>query len=132
MFGIQYICLDSGKKPEGVSEKDVWPGTEGGAHAILADRPARVGAHEDAAQALAPRIRVMGIAPGLSLRSGEQSGADFAQKHNQTILQRGSTPEDLAHALLYILSAPSMTGTTLMVDGGQHLTASARDVMFLP
>ena len=85
-----------------------------------------------AAQALAPRIRVMGIAPGLSLRSGEQSDADFAQKHNQTILQRGSTPEDLAHALLYILSAPSMTGTTLMVDGGQHLTASTRDVMFLP
>ena len=25
MFGIQYICLDSGKKPEGVSEKDVRP-----------------------------------------------------------------------------------------------------------
>ena len=73
-----------------------------------------------------------GHCPGLSLRSGEQSDADFAQKHNQTILQRGSTPEDLAHALLYILSAPSMTGTTLMVDGGQHLTASARDVMFLP
>ncbi len=85
-----------------------------------------------AAQALAPRIRVMGIAPGLSLRSGEQTDADFAHKHGQTILQRGSTPQDLAHALLYVLSAPSMTGTTLMVDGGQHLTASARDVMFLP
>ena len=85
-----------------------------------------------AAQALAPRIRVMGIAPGLSLRSGEQTDEDFARKHSQTILQRGSAPADIAHALLYILSASSMTGTTLMVDGGQHLTPSARDVMFLP
>ncbi len=83
------------------------------------------------AQALAPRIRVMGIAPGLSLRSGEQSDVDFAQKHGQTLLQRGSTPADIAHALLYVLSAPSMTGTTLLVDGGQHLTPSLRDVMFL-
>ena len=83
------------------------------------------------AQALAPRIRVMGIAPGLSLRSGDQSDADFAQKHGQTLLQRGSTPADIAHALLYVLSAPSMTGTTLLVDGGQHLTPSPRDVMFL-
>ena len=84
-----------------------------------------------AAQALAPRIRVMGIAPGLSLRSGEQSDVDFAQKHGQTLLQRGSTPADIAHALLYVLSAPSMTGTTLLVDGGQHLSPSPRDVMFL-
>ena len=84
-----------------------------------------------AAQALAPRIRVMGIAPGLSLRSGEQSDADFARKHDRTILQRGSTPQDVAHALMYILSAPAMTGTTLMVDGGQHLTPSSRDVAFI-
>jgi hypothetical protein len=83
------------------------------------------------ALALAPRIRVMGIAPGLSLRSGEQSDVDFAQKHGQTLLQRGSMPADIAHALLYVLSAPSMTGTTLLVDGGQHLTPSPRDVMFL-
>ena len=83
------------------------------------------------ALALAPRIRVMGIAPGLSLRSGEQSDVDFEQKHGQTLLQRGSTPADIAHALLYVLSAPSMTGTTLLVDGGQHLTPSPRDVMFL-
>lgn len=84
-----------------------------------------------AAQALAPRIRVMGIAPGLSLRSGEQSDADFARKHDCTILQRGSKPSDIAHALLYVLSAPAMSGTTLMVDGAQHLTPSPRDVAFI-
>ncbi|MGL4768442.1 MAG: SDR family oxidoreductase [Formosimonas sp.] len=84
-----------------------------------------------AAQALAPRVRVMAIAPGLSLPSGEQTAADFAAAHAQTILERGSTPDDVAQALLYIIGAPSMTGTTLMVDGGQHLGRSPRDVMFV-
>ena len=84
-----------------------------------------------AAQALAPRIRVMSISPGLSLRSGKQSDEDFALKHDRTILQRGSTPQDIAHALLYVLSAPAMTGTNLMVDGAQHLTPSPRDVAFM-
>ena len=83
-----------------------------------------------AAMALAPRVRVVGIAPGLSLPSGDQTQDDFAHAHNATILQRGSTPDDVAQAMLYALSARSMTGTTLLVDGGQHLSAQARDVMF--
>ena len=83
-----------------------------------------------AAMALAPRVRVVGIAPGLSLPSGDQTQDDFVHAHNATILQRGSTPEDVAQAMLYALSAQGMTGTTLLVDGGQHLTAQARDVMF--
>ena len=73
----------------------------------------------------------MSLSPGLSLRSGKQSDADFALKHDRTILQRGSTPQDLAHALLYVLSASAMTGTNLMVDGAQHLTPSPRDVAFM-
>ena len=83
-----------------------------------------------AALSLAPRVRVVGIAPGLSLPSGDQSTADFAAAHNATILQRGSTPQDVASAMLYAIAARSVTGTTLLVDGGQHLTAAARDVMF--
>ncbi|AXF84796.1 3-oxoacyl-[acyl-carrier-protein] reductase FabG [Ephemeroptericola cinctiostellae] len=83
-----------------------------------------------AAMALAPRVRVVGIAPGLSLPSGDQTPDDFAHAHNATILQRGSTPDDVAQAMLYALSAQGMTGTTLLVDGGQHLTTQARDVMF--
>ena len=83
------------------------------------------------AQVLAPRIRVMGIAPGLSLPSGEQTAQNFAEKHQQTLLQRGSTPADIAQALIFILTAHSMTGSTLLIDGGQHLTPSPRDVMFL-
>ena len=82
------------------------------------------------AQALAPRVRVVGIAPGLSLPSGTQSVDAFNHVHRQTILQRGSSPRDVAQAMLFAISAHSMTGTVLQVDGGQHLTPSARDVMF--
>lgn len=83
-----------------------------------------------AAQALAPRVRVVGIALGLSLPSGTQSVAAFNHVHQQTILNRGSTPHDVAQAMLFAISAHSMTGTVLQIDGGQHLTPSARDVMF--
>lgn len=83
-----------------------------------------------AAQALAPRIRVVGIAPGISLPSGDQSEADFQSAHQQTILQHASDPADIADAMLYAIGAKSVTGTTLLVDGGQHLTPQARDVMF--
>ena len=83
-----------------------------------------------AAQARAPRVRVIGIALGLSLPSGPQSVEAFNHVHQQTILNRGSTPHDVAQAMLFAVSAHSMTGTVLQVDGGQHLTPSARDVMF--
>lgn len=83
-----------------------------------------------AAMALAPRVRVIGIAPGISLPSGDQTAADFQAAHGQTILQHASEPADIAHAMLYAIHAKSVTGTTLLVDGGQHLSPSARDVMF--
>ncbi|NRR30808.1 SDR family oxidoreductase [Oxalobacteraceae bacterium] len=83
------------------------------------------------AQALAPRLRVVGIAPGLTMVSGEQSEAGFAQAHRHTPLGRSSTPEDIAASVVYAASARALTGTTLLVDGGQHLMPLARDVMFL-
>lgn len=83
------------------------------------------------AQALAPRVRVVGVAPGITLLSSDQSEAGFARAHRATVLGRSSTPEDVAHAVLFAAENPALTGTTLVVDGGQHLTASPRDVMFL-
>ena len=82
------------------------------------------------AQALAPRVRVCGVAPGLTLRSGDQTEAEFAAAHRLTPLGRGSSAEDIAQAVRFLLQAPAVTGTTLLVDGGQHLQPSARDVMF--
>ena len=83
------------------------------------------------AQALAPHVRVCGVAPGVTLLSGEMSGAEFGASHRMTPLQRSSTPEDVARAVRFLLESPAITGTTLLVDGGQHLQPQSRDVMFL-
>ena len=48
-----------------------------------------------------------------------------------TPLGRSSTPEDVAQAVRFALESPALTGTTLLVDGGQHLLGQPRDVMFL-
>ncbi|HEX5342268.1 MAG TPA: SDR family oxidoreductase [Duganella sp.] len=83
------------------------------------------------AQQLAPRLRVVGVAPGLTMVSGDQTDAGFANAHQQTPLGRSSTPQDIVDAVLYAASARAVTGTTLLVDGGQHLLPLPRDVMFL-
>lgn len=83
------------------------------------------------AQALAPAVRVVGVAPGVTLPSGPMTEGEFAAAHRLTPLQRSSTPEDIARAVRFLIESPAITGTTLLVDGGQHLTAQARDVLFL-
>lgn len=83
------------------------------------------------ARALAPRVRVVGVAPGITLPSAGQTDAGFARAHGATPLGASSTPQDVARAVVYLANAPAVTGTTLLVDGGQHLVPSARDVMFL-
>lgn len=83
------------------------------------------------AQALAPAVRVVGVAPGITLMSGQQTEAGFAAAHRRTPLGRSSTPEDVAQAVVFAARAPAITGATLLVDGGQHLVPSDRDVMFL-
>ena len=83
------------------------------------------------AQALAPQVRVCGVAPGVTLLSGPMSNAEFAAAHTMTPLQRSSTPDDIARAVRFLIESPAITGTTLLVDGGQHLSAQPRDVMYL-
>ncbi len=82
------------------------------------------------AQCYAPRLRVVGLAPGISLPSGTQTEADFAEAHHLTPLGHASFPEDIAQAAVYLASAHAVTGTTLYVDGGQHLQSSPRDIIF--
>lgn len=83
------------------------------------------------AQALAPKVRVVGVAPGITLVSGDQSEAEFERAHKVTPLGRSSTPEDIAATVCFIAESPSITGTTIVVDGGQHLIPLQRDVMFV-
>jgi NAD(P)-dependent dehydrogenase (short-subunit alcohol dehydrogenase family) len=83
------------------------------------------------AQALAPKVRVVGVAPGLTLVSGEQTNEGFSKAHTLTPLRKSSTPGDIAKAVCFLAEAQAVTGTTLIVDGGQHLIPLPRDVMFV-
>ncbi|HVH82392.1 MAG TPA: SDR family oxidoreductase [Stellaceae bacterium] len=73
------------------------------------------------ALALAPRIRVNGIGPGPTLPSPRQTQEQFLQQCRSVPLQRGTSPEEVAMALRFILSANAMTGQMIALDGGQHL-----------
>lgn len=83
------------------------------------------------AMALAPRVRVVGVAPGVSLPSGPMTEAEHDLAHRLTPLGRSSTPEDIAQAVRFVLDARAITGSTLLVDGGQHLAGQTRDVLFI-
>ena len=79
------------------------------------------------ALALAPRVRVVGVAPGLTLTSHLLSDDKFAQLHRLSPLGRSSTAADVASTVRFALENQSITGTTLLVDGGQHLMKFERD-----
>jgi NAD(P)-dependent dehydrogenase (short-subunit alcohol dehydrogenase family) len=83
------------------------------------------------AQALAPQLRVCGVAPGVTLVSGPMTQAEFHTARSLTPLARSSTPQDVARAVRFLIESPAITGTTLLVDGGQHLQRQPRDVLFL-
>lgn len=78
----------------------------------------------------APVLRVVGLAPGISLPSGDQTNEGFTKAHQMTPLGKSSTPADVAKAAVFLAESNAITGTTLYVDGGQHLLPSSRDVMF--
>ena len=79
------------------------------------------------AMALAPLVRVVGVAPGLTLTSHLLSDSQFAELHKLSPLGRSSTPADVAATVKFALENQSITGTTLLVDGGQHLMKFERD-----
>lgn len=79
------------------------------------------------ALALSPLVRVVGVAPGLTLTSHMLSDAKFEALHKLSPLGRSSTPQDVASTVLFALQNRSITGTTLLVDGGQHLMRFERD-----
>ncbi len=89
------------------------------------------GATQMLALALAPRVRVNGIAPGITLVSGDQSDENFAAAHGLNPLGRGCSPEEIARAVLFIAASPAMTGSVITIDGGQTLANPGRDVQFI-
>ncbi len=76
------------------------------------------------ARALAPEVRVCGIAPGpVAVEPGSEE-----RRAAETLLGRVGSPDDIADAILYLAGAGFVTGTTLVVDGGRVLqTGRASD-----
>ncbi len=84
------------------------------------------------AQAMAPHVRVVGVAPGLTLPSYLQTDTDFAHAHRTlSPLGASSTAEDVAATVVFAMKTRSITGTTLLVDGGQHLLGLPRDASLI-
>ncbi|MDI9408228.1 MAG: SDR family oxidoreductase [Candidatus Pacebacteria bacterium] len=79
------------------------------------------GLTQSLALALAPRIRVNGIGPGLTLPSPRQTTEQMTQKQANFPLQRGGSESEVVAALRYLLAAQSVTGQMIALDGGQHL-----------
>jgi NAD(P)-dependent dehydrogenase (short-subunit alcohol dehydrogenase family) len=93
---------------------------------------ALAGFTELSARALARRgIRVNGVAPALMLPSPGQSDDNFEAMHRRNPLGRGVEPGDVLAAILYLVSARTVTGEVLVIDGGQRFEPPGRDVQFL-
>jgi NAD(P)-dependent dehydrogenase (short-subunit alcohol dehydrogenase family) len=73
------------------------------------------------AQALAPRVRVNGIAPGYTMHDPGQTEEEFVRARRAVSPGRGPRPADICGALGYYLDSPAVTGQTLFVDGGQRI-----------
>jgi pteridine reductase len=73
------------------------------------------------ARALAPEVRVCGIAPGNVAIEPDQA----ARRAAESILGRVGSPDDVADAILYLAGAQFVTGTTIVVDGGRLLQSAA-------
>lgn len=82
------------------------------------------------AQALAPGLRVCGVAPGLMFLSGPQTQENFDRAAKVNLMQTALDPVRVAQACVFLAENPCVTGTTLCVDNGQHLVPLRRDVMF--
>ena len=94
-------------------------------------KTALAAATEMMAQAFAPNLRVCGIAPGLTLPGAKQSEEKFERAWRANPLRQGASPDDIAATALFIFKTPSITGTTITVDGGEHLLHRQRDIAFL-
>ncbi|AIY39531.1 FolM Alternative dihydrofolate reductase 1 [Collimonas arenae] len=72
------------------------------------------------AQAFAPQVRVVGIAPALAVTDAG----------GQTLALQAANPatlEDIAATVCFVAASSAITGSTLLVDGGQHLQTHPRD-----
>jgi NAD(P)-dependent dehydrogenase (short-subunit alcohol dehydrogenase family) len=92
---------------------------------------ALAGATEVLARAFAPRVRVNAVAPGYTLPAPGQSDADFQRLKDDVPLERGPAPEEIAHAVRFLIENEAVTGQTIYVDGGRRFRTYERDMGFM-
>ncbi|PYP78436.1 MAG: short-chain dehydrogenase [Gemmatimonadetes bacterium] len=73
------------------------------------------------ARALAPKVRVNAVAPGVVLLPEGWSAEGAEHLRSTTPLQRLGSPEDVAQAVVFLLEAQYVTGEVIRVDGGRHI-----------
>ncbi len=73
------------------------------------------------ARKLAPAIRVNAVVPGAVLLPEHWTKEDADKLIRTTPLGRLGAPEDVAHAVVYLLESDYVTGDAVVVDGGRHL-----------
>lgn len=83
------------------------------------------------ARALAPNIRVNGIAPSVTMVSGPQSRDNFEKAHVYNPLRRGVLVEHIVTTLKYLIATPTITGQIVTLDAGQRMMGMPRDVAYM-
>ena len=73
------------------------------------------------AMSLWPKTRINGIAPGIVLRSGDQTEEQFKAVHKKTPLGVGPSLPEICRAVVLLADTPSITGQVITIDGGRHL-----------
>lgn len=74
-----------------------------------------------AARDLAPRVRVIALAPGLVLPDEHSGPSAFERLVGRTPLGRAVDVADLVEAVRFALRCPSLTGAMLLLDAGWHM-----------
>ncbi|MCX6033942.1 MAG: SDR family oxidoreductase [Chloroflexi bacterium] len=102
--------------------------TDVGAHKLWAGYPAYVVSKSALetltrllAKAYAPGIRVNAIAPGLVLPAEDVTPEEWEKLVERLPLKHPASLEEVAGALVFLLDNPSVTGQTVVVDGGYSL-----------
>lgn len=83
------------------------------------------------ARALAPRVRVNAVAPGLTLPTEDYRPAQMVALETMMPLKRLPEPDEIADAVSWLANAEAVTGQTIYVDGGASLKGFDRDFIYL-
>jgi NAD(P)-dependent dehydrogenase (short-subunit alcohol dehydrogenase family) len=105
-----------------LSAWEPWPGFAG--HGV--GKAALLALTRQLALELAPTVRVNAVAPGPVLPPPGYSEAQLAHIAQRTLLNRWGTPEDVAHAVIFLVEADYVTGEVIVVDGGESVAIAKR------